>query len=114
MCTRKHCRYIDVLKDIVHPYKNTKHCTTGMKPCEVTKGHVERYLWWHMYKPTESYEKSPEIAGVPFAYKKVTKFVYLIWSKPLKEHTMKSGHKKYLKWFNLINILEYVNIVFAI
>ena len=40
----------------------------GMKPSKVTKGHVERCLWWHMYKPTESYEKSHEI--VPFAYKK--------------------------------------------
>ena len=31
----------------------TKHRTMGMKPSEVTKGHVERCLWWHIYKPTE-------------------------------------------------------------
>ena len=42
----------------------------GMKPSEVTKGHIERCLWWHMYKPTKSYKKSREIAKVPFAYKK--------------------------------------------
>ena len=42
----------------------------GMKPSEVTKGHIGRHLWWHLYKPTKSYEKSHEIARVPFAYKK--------------------------------------------
>ena len=41
-----------------------------MKPSKVTKGHIERCLWWHMYKPTESYEKLHKIARVPFAYKK--------------------------------------------
>ena len=41
-----------------------------MKPSEVTKGHVERHLWWHLYKPTESYEKLHQISRVPFAYKK--------------------------------------------
>ena len=66
----KNDRYIDMLKDIIHSYNNTKHGTMGMKPSEVTKGHVERRLWWHMYKPTESYKKSCEIAKVPFAYKK--------------------------------------------
>ena len=63
-------RYIDVLKDIIHSYNNTKHHTTGMKPSEVTKGHIERCLWWHLYKPMELYEKLCEIARVPFAYKK--------------------------------------------
>ena len=63
-------RYIDVLKDIVHSYNNMKHHTTGMKPSEITKGHVERCLWWHLYKPKLSYEKSCEITRVPFAYKK--------------------------------------------
>ena len=47
-----------------------KHRTTGMKPSEITKGHVERHLWWHLYKPKLSYEKSCEITRVPFAYKK--------------------------------------------
>ena len=51
---KKNDRYIDVLKDIIHSYNNIKHCTTGVKPSEVTKGHIERCLWWHMYKPTES------------------------------------------------------------
>ena len=67
---KKNYRYIDVLKDIIHSYNNTKHHTTGIKPSEITKGDVERCLWWHMYKPTVSYEKSHEIAKVPFAYKK--------------------------------------------
>ena len=48
----KNDRFIDVLKG------------------EVTKGHIERCLWWHMYKPTKSYKKSHELAKVPFAYKK--------------------------------------------
>ena len=67
---KKNYRYIDVLKDIVHSYNNTKHRTTDMKPSEVTKGHVERCLWWHLYKPTEWYEKLHQISRVPFAYKK--------------------------------------------
>ena len=70
MHAKENYRYIDVLKDIVHSYNNMKHCTTGMKPSEITKGDVERRLWWHMYKPNVSYEKSHEIAKVPFAYKK--------------------------------------------
>ena len=67
---KKNYRYIDALKDIVHSYNNTKHCTMGMKPSKVTKGHVERCLWWHLYKQTKSYEKSSEIARVSLAYKK--------------------------------------------
>ena len=67
---KKNYRSIDVLKDIVHSYNNTKHRTTDMKPSEVTKGHVERCLWWHLYKPTESYEKLHQISRVSFEYKK--------------------------------------------
>ena len=67
---KKNYRYIDVLKDIVHSYNNMKHRTMGMKPSEITKGDVERCLWWHMYKPTVLYEKSREVAKVPFTYKK--------------------------------------------
>ena len=70
ICAKKNYRYIDVLKDIIHSYNNTKHHTTGMKPSEITKGYVERCLWWHLYKPKLSYEKSREITRVPFAYKK--------------------------------------------
>ena len=70
MHTKINYRYIDVLKDIVHSYNNTKHHTAGMKPSKVAKGHVERRLWWHVHKPMESYEKLQEIARVPFAYKK--------------------------------------------
>ena len=44
MHAKKNYRYIDVLKDIVHSYNNTKHRTTDMKPSEVTKGHIERCL----------------------------------------------------------------------
>ena len=67
MRTKKDYRYINVLKDIVHSYNNTKHHTTDMKPSKVTKGHVE---WWHLYKPMESYEKLHQISRVPFAHKK--------------------------------------------
>ena len=67
---QKNYRYIDVLKDIIHSYNNKKHRTTDMKPSEVTKGHVERCLWWHLYKPMESYEKLHQISRVPFAYQK--------------------------------------------
>ena len=67
---KKNYRYINVLKDIIHSYNNTKHHTTDMKPSKVSKGHVERRLWWHLYKPMESYEKLRQIARVPFAYKK--------------------------------------------
>ena len=70
MRAKNNYRYIDVLKVIVHSYNNTKHCTTDMKPSEVTKGHVERRLLWHLYKPMESYEKLHQISRVPFAYKK--------------------------------------------
>ena len=70
MHVKKNYRYIDVLKDIIHSYNNTKHRTTDMKPSEVTKGHVERHLWWHLYKPMESYEKLHQICRVPFACKK--------------------------------------------
>ena len=66
---KKNYRYINLLKDFIHSYNNTKHRTMGMKPSEVTKGYVERRSWWHMYKPMESYEKLHEIARVPFAYK---------------------------------------------
>ena len=58
--------YISVQKE----GSRLRDCSTGMKPSEITKGDVERCLWWHMYKPTVSYEKSHEIAKVPFAYKK--------------------------------------------
>ena len=67
---KENYRYIDGLKDIVHSYNNTKHHTTDMKPSEVTKGHIERRLWWHLYKPMELYENLCQIARVPFAYKK--------------------------------------------
>ena len=67
---QKNYRYISVLKDIVHSYNNTEHRTTDMQPSEVTKGHVERHLWWHLYKPIKSYEKLHKISRVAFAYKK--------------------------------------------
>ena len=70
MQERKYYRYISILKDIVHSYNNTKHCTTSMKPSEATKGRIERCLWWHLYKPVKSCEKLCKIARVPFAYKK--------------------------------------------
>ena len=35
MHAKKNYRYIDVLKDIVHSYNNTKHHTTDMKPSKL-------------------------------------------------------------------------------
>ena len=91
MHAKKYYRYIDVLKDIIHSYNNTKHHTTGMKPSEVNKGHVERHLLWHLYKPTESYEKLCRIARVPFAYKKGDK-VHI-------SHVVKTSERAYNeKW----------------
>ena len=40
----KRYRYIDVLQDMVKSYNDMPHQTIGMKPSEVTKGHVERRL----------------------------------------------------------------------
>lgn len=53
----KKYRYIDVLQKLVDSYNNTTHRSTRMKPIEVTRGHVERRLWWHLYKPTDQYKK---------------------------------------------------------
>ena len=62
--------YIDVLQDLVNPYNETLHCTISMKPSEVTRGHVEQGLWWHQYKPKESYVKSQQMCKVPFGFKR--------------------------------------------
>ena len=62
-----------------------------MKPSEVTKGHVERRLWWHQYKPKESYEKSKQLHKVPFAFKKGN-HVHISY----KAQTFQQGHNK--KW----------------
>ena len=114
MCTKINYRYIDVLKDIVHSCNNTKHHTTDMKPSKVTKGHVERCLWWHLYNQQNHMRNCIKHLEFLLHIRRMTKYVYLIWSKPSKEHTMKSGQEKYSKWFNLLNVLEYVNIVFVI
>ena len=66
----KRYRYVDVLQDMVKLYNDTLHCTIGMKPSEVTRGHVEQRMWWHQYKPKESYEKSQQMCKVPFGFKK--------------------------------------------
>ena len=36
-----------MLQDLVKSYNDTLHHTIGMKPSEVTRGHVEQRLWWH-------------------------------------------------------------------
>ena len=64
------CRYVDVLQDMVKSYNDTLHQTISMKPSEVTKGHVQRRLWWHQYKPKESYERFKQLHKVLFAFKK--------------------------------------------
>ena len=55
---------------MVKSYNDMLHQTISMKPSEVTKGHVERRLWWHQYKLKKSYEKSKQLCKVPFAFKK--------------------------------------------
>ena len=37
----KRYRYINMLQDMVKSYNDTLHLTIGMKPSEVTRGHVE-------------------------------------------------------------------------
>ena len=51
-------------------FGDTLHCTISMKPSEVTRGHVEWRLWWHQYKPKESYVKSQQMCKVPFRFKR--------------------------------------------
>ena len=57
----KRYRHVDVLQDMVKLYNDMLHQSIGMKPSEVTKGHLERRLWWHQYKPKESYKKSKKL-----------------------------------------------------
>ena len=68
MRASKNYRYVDVLQKLVDSYNNTEHNTIGMKPSEVTKGDVESRLWWHQYKPTDSYIKSHLRKKIPFAF----------------------------------------------
>lgn len=70
MRKNKRYRYIDVLQDLVHSYNNTKHKSIGMKPSAVTKGDVERRLWWHLYKPTKPYVKSELDKPIRYLFKK--------------------------------------------
>lgn len=69
MRKNKNYRYLDVLQDLVFSYNNTKHKTTGMKPYAVTKGDVERRLWWHLYKPEAPYIKSRLTKSVRYVFK---------------------------------------------
>ena len=66
----KRYRYIDVLQDLVKSYNDTLHCTISMKPSEVTRGHVEWRLWWHQYKPKESYVKFQQMHKASFGFKR--------------------------------------------
>ena len=69
MRKRQEYRYIDVLQDIVHSYNHTEHRSTGLKPAEVTTGHVERRLWWHLYKPKRTYAKARKRAKPRYLFK---------------------------------------------
>ena len=111
---KKNDRYINVLKDIVHSYNHTKHCTTDMKPSKVTKGHVERCLWWHLYKPTELYEKLHQISRVPFAYKKGDKVCISHMVKTFKRAYDEKWTREIFEVVQSFKCLEYVNIVFVI
>ena len=69
MRAAKNYRYVDVLQKLVDSYNNTEHDSIGMKPSEVMKGEVEHRLWWHQYKPTNSYSKSHLRNKIPFIFK---------------------------------------------
>ena len=87
----KRYRYVDVQQDMVKSYNDTRHCTIGIKPSEVTRGHVEWRLWWHQYKPKGSYEKSRQMCKVSFGFKKGD---HMRISH--KAQTFQQGHDK--KW----------------
>ena len=114
MPAKKNYTYVDVLKDIVHSCNNTKHRTTGMKPSEVSKGHVERRLWWHLYKPKVSYGKSHEIARVPFAYKKGDQVRISHIVKTFERAYNEKWMREIFKVIQSFKGLEYINIIFAI
>ena len=46
---------MDVLQDLVKAYNDTEHRSTDMKPSAITKGDVEKQVWWHQYIPKEDY-----------------------------------------------------------
>ena len=68
MRASKNYRYMDALQKLVDFYNNTEHDSIGMKPSKVTTGEVEHRLWWHQYKPMESYSKSHLRRKIPFAF----------------------------------------------
>ena len=65
----KNYRYVDRLQDFVYSYNNTIHRSIGMKPSEVTKGDVERSLWWHQYKPKRTLKESKRENREPFLFR---------------------------------------------
>ena len=85
----KRYRHVDVLQDMVKLYNDMLHQSISMKPSEVTKGHLERRLWWHQYKPKESYKKSKQLHKVPSAFKKKN---HMCISH--KAQTFQRGHEK--------------------
>lgn len=102
-------RYVDVLQHVVESYNNTEHRSIGMTPSQVTKGHVERRLWWHLYKPTEDYL---DIKGKPKNKIRYTRKVgdYVRISHKIK--TFERGHDE--KWtteiFKIVGRLEHSGI----
>ena len=60
---------MDALQKLVDSYNKTEHDSIGIKPSEILKEEVEHRLWWHQYKPTNSYSKSCLRNKIPFAFK---------------------------------------------
>ena len=110
----KRYRYVNMLQDMVKLYNDMLHRTIGMKPSEVTKGHVERRLWLHQYKPKESYEKSKQLCKVPFAFKKGNHMCISHKAQMFQWGHDKSGPEKYLKFINLLCAWECANIISTI
>ena len=68
-----------------------------MKPSKVMKGEVERKLWWHQYKPMDSYSKSHLSRKIPFAFKEGDHICISQIAETFTKGMMKNGHEKFLK-----------------
>ena len=99
MKRNKNYRYVDVLQDMVHSYNNTKHKSIGMKPSAVTRGDVEKRLWWHLYKPSKPYIK-PKIRQPPRYIFKKGDHVRISY----KAKTFQKGHDE--KWSREIFVVR--------
>lgn len=102
--------YIDKLPDLVHSYNNTKHRSINMKPSEVTRGDVERQLWWELYKPKDAYVKGKR-SRVYHHLRKEIMCAYLTKPNDSNVDIAKSGRGKSLKSAKCLYDSEFLNSV---